>query len=85
MRAHSCYASPLSTACKHGELGGRSAATIDAIDLKGAVDSCTPILARFRQRHEDAAERGLRRGLCAHTALRARYLSIAHARQSTNL
>ena len=39
MRAHSRSLSPLSAACKHGELGGRSAGTLDAIDPEGCRDT----------------------------------------------
>ena len=69
----------LSTACKHERLGGRSAGTIDAIDLKGAVDSYTSALARFRQRHEDAAERGLSAVLRSYTLARALSLDISRS------
>ena len=61
------------------ELGGRSAGTIDAIDLRGAVDLCTSVLARFRQRHEDAAERAVSAWSLIRPCARviSRYLTLA--------
>ena len=53
---------------------------VDAIDLKGAVDSCTPVLTRFRQRHEDAAERAVSaRSLRSYAPARALSLDISRS------